>query len=118
MQERTGRRCGEFCLLLPFPHAPPPPLSNYNQIKDRVIVARHHWRVWRYYALHNIKDAKQLAICRFRLFEKEIFFPRPFLPTGEIHNRTKVSESTSHKRMYRCKTTEPVCFPDAGGYFP
>jgi len=45
MQERTGRRYGEFCLFLPFPHVPPPPLSNYNQIKDRVFVARHHWRV-------------------------------------------------------------------------
>src|SRR5215813_8508927 len=29
---------------------------------------------------------------------------------------TKAPESASHKRMYRCKTTEPVCFPDAGGY--
>jgi hypothetical protein len=34
----------------------------------------------------------------------------------ETHNRPKVCESASHKRMYRCKTTKPVCFPDAGGY--
>jgi len=45
MQERTSRRFGEFCLFLLFLHVPPPPLSNYNQIKDRVFAARHHWRV-------------------------------------------------------------------------
>jgi len=45
MQEGPGRCFGEFCLFRPFPHVPPSPLSNYNQIKDRVFVARHHWRV-------------------------------------------------------------------------
>jgi len=28
-----------------FLRVPPSPLSNYNQIKDRVFVTRHHWRV-------------------------------------------------------------------------
>jgi hypothetical protein len=32
-------------MFRPFPRIPPSPLSNYNQIKDRVIVARNHWRV-------------------------------------------------------------------------
>ena len=45
MQESTGRAYGEFCVFRPFPRVPPSPLSNYNQIKDRVFVARHHWRV-------------------------------------------------------------------------
>jgi hypothetical protein len=41
----TGRCCGEFCVFRPFPRVPLSPLSNYNQIKDRVSVARHHWGV-------------------------------------------------------------------------
>jgi len=45
MREGTGRCYGEFCVFRPFPHGPPSPLSNYNQIKDRVFVARLHWRV-------------------------------------------------------------------------
>jgi hypothetical protein len=45
MQEGTDRYYGEFCVFHLFPHVPPSPLSNYNQIKDREIVARHHWRV-------------------------------------------------------------------------
>jgi hypothetical protein len=45
MRESTGRAYGEFSMFRPFPHVPPSPLSNYNQIKDRVFVARRHWRV-------------------------------------------------------------------------
>ena len=45
MRESTGRAYGEFCVFRPFPHVPPSPLSNYNQIKDRVFVVRRHWRV-------------------------------------------------------------------------
>ncbi len=42
LRESLGRCYGEFCVFRPFPHVPPSPLSNYNQIKDRAIVARHH----------------------------------------------------------------------------
>ena len=45
MREGSGRRYGEFCAFRPFPHVPRFPLSNYNQIKDGVFVARNHWRV-------------------------------------------------------------------------
>jgi len=41
----NGRYYGEFCVFSPFPRVPPSPLSNYNQIKDGVFVARNHWRV-------------------------------------------------------------------------
>jgi hypothetical protein len=36
---------GSFGMSRPFPRVPHVPLSNYNQIKDRAIVARCHKRV-------------------------------------------------------------------------
>ena len=94
MQERTGRRFGEFCLFRPFPHAPPPPLSNYNQIKDRVFVARHHWRVERYYARHTIKTQNNTRFADF-VYSKRRYFSVA-IPV-ENHHCIKVSESASHK---------------------
>ena len=74
MRESTGRCYGEICVLRPFPRVPPSPLSNYNQIKDRVIVARHHWRVKRYYARHNIKTQKNSQFADFVYTKKRYFF--------------------------------------------
>jgi ribonuclease I len=45
MRKRHWQIYGEFCAFRPFPRVPPSPLSNYNQIKDGVLIARHHWRV-------------------------------------------------------------------------
>ena len=73
MRESTGRAYGEFCVFRPFPHVPPSPLSNYNQIKDRVFVARRHWRVQRYYALHNIKTQNNSRFADFVYSKKRDF---------------------------------------------
>jgi hypothetical protein len=45
IRERYRQMQWEFCVFRPFPRVPHFPLSNYNQIKDRVSVTRHHWRV-------------------------------------------------------------------------
>jgi hypothetical protein len=56
------------------------PLSNYNQIKDRVFVARHHWGVWRYHARHTIKTQITSRFADF-VYSKERFFYRK-VPSG------------------------------------
>jgi hypothetical protein len=80
MRERHWQIYGEFCAFRPFPRVPPSPLSNYNQIKDRVFIARHHWRVWLYYARHNIKTQNNPRLADF-VFRKRDFFFTGALPT-------------------------------------
>ena len=45
MRERRWQILWGVLLVPPFSARSASPLSNYNQIKDRVFIARHHWRV-------------------------------------------------------------------------
>ena len=65
-------------MFRPFPRVPRFPLSNYNKIKDRVFVARHHKRAWRNYTLHYIKTQNNSWFADFA-YSKRYFSVGVFL---------------------------------------